>query len=39
MAALTVLVKMLGPEDIENLRREFEKIDTDKSGTIEVAEL
>jgi Ca2+-binding EF-hand superfamily protein len=30
---------MLNTKDIENLRREFEKIDTDNSGTIEAKEL
>lgn len=38
-AALNVLVKMISPTDIANLRIEFEKIDTDNSGTIEVEEL
>jgi len=30
---------MLNPKDIENLRKEFMKIDTDNSGYIEVKEL
>jgi hypothetical protein len=38
-AALNVLVKMLNPEEIQNLKIEFEKIDTDKSGFIEFQEL
>lgn len=35
-AALNVLVKMLNPKDIEGLRQEFQKIDTDNSGIIEI---
>ena len=38
-AALNVLVKMLSPTDIENLRQLFQSIDTDNSGFIEIAEL
>ena len=39
LAALSILVKMLNSKDIEKLRKEFEKIDTDNSGTIEATEL
>jgi len=35
-AALNVLVKMLSPNDVENLRDLFQKIDTDNSGFIEI---
>jgi len=35
-AALNVLVKMLSPNDVENLREMFQKIDTDNSGFIEI---
>lgn len=38
-AVLNVFVKMLTPGDIESLREDFEKIDTDNSGFIELAEL
>ncbi len=38
-AAMNVLVKMLKPKEIEHLRREFMKIDTDHSGIIEFKEL
>jgi Ca2+-binding EF-hand superfamily protein len=38
-AALNVLVKMLKPKDIEHLKGEFMKIDTDNSGFIEYSEL
>ena len=38
-AALNVLVKMLNPKDILNLREAFQKIDTDNSGFIELSEL
>jgi calcium-dependent protein kinase len=38
-AALNVLVKMLSPTDIENLRQLFQKLDTDNSGNIELNEL
>jgi Ca2+-binding EF-hand superfamily protein len=39
LAALSILVKMLNPKEIEKLRKEFEKVDTDNSGTIEANEL
>jgi len=35
-AALNVLVKMLNPKEIDSLRIEFQKIDTDNSGFIEI---
>ncbi len=38
-AALNILVKMLNPKEIEHLRGEFQKVDTDNSGVIEIAEL
>lgn len=38
-AALNVLVKMLKPKDIDHLKEEFMKIDTDDSGFIEYKEL
>ena len=38
-AVLNVFVKMLTPGDIESLREDFEKIDTDNSGFIELGEL
>lgn len=38
-AACNILVKMLQPKDIEDLRRVFESIDKDNSGLIEVKEL
>ena len=38
-AALNILVKMINPNDLIELRREFEKIDTDHSGLIEFKEL
>jgi calcium-dependent protein kinase len=38
-AALNVLVKMLKPKDIEHLKQEFMKVDTDNSGFIEYTEL
>ncbi len=38
-AALNVFVKMLQPKDIDFLRTEFQKIDTDHSGFIEIQEL
>lgn len=38
-AALNVLIKMVNPKEIEDLRKEFQKIDTDHSGFIEVQEL
>ena len=34
-AALSILVKMLNPEEFKRLREEFNKIDTNMSGTIE----
>lgn len=34
-----MLVKMINPKDIEFLRNEFQKIDTDNSGFIEFKEL
>lgn len=38
-AALNVLVKMLKPKDIDHLKTEFMKVDTDNSGFIEYSEL
>ncbi len=38
-AALNVLVKMLNTKEVETLRQEFQKIDTDNSGFIEISEL
>jgi Ca2+-binding EF-hand superfamily protein len=38
-AALNVLVKMLQPKDIEDLKTEFMKVDTDNSGFIDIYEL
>ena len=38
-AALNVLVKMLKPKDIDHLKSEFMKVDTDNSGFIEYSEL
>ena len=38
-AAMNVLVKQLAPKQIEKLKNEFEKIDSDLSGFIEVKEL
>lgn len=38
-AALNVLVKMLQPNEVEDLRQLFQKIDTDNSGFIEIHEL
>lgn len=38
-AAMNILVKMLNPHDMEDLKREFQKIDTDSSGFIEFKEL
>ena len=38
-AALNVLVKMLNPKDIQNLREVFQSIDKDNSGFIELSEL
>ena len=36
---LHILVKMINPTEFSNLRGEFNKIDTNGSGTIEVDEL
>lgn len=36
---MNMLVKMINPKDIEFLRNEFQKIDTDNSGFIEFKEL
>lgn len=38
-AALNILVKMMNPNDLSDLRQEFQKIDTDHSGLIEFKEL
>jgi Ca2+-binding EF-hand superfamily protein len=38
-AALNLFVKMLNPVDVENLRQQFQKIDSDNSGFIEINEL
>ena len=38
-AALNMLVKMINPKDLDYLRAEFQKIDTDYSGFIEFREL
>jgi calcium-dependent protein kinase len=38
-AALNLFVKMLSSEDVEQLRAQFQSIDKDNSGQIEVAEL
>lgn len=38
-ATLNVLVKMLSSKEVEALRQEFQKIDTDNSGIIELQEL
>lgn len=38
-AALNLFVKMLNPSDVENLRKQFQMIDTDNSGFIEASEL
>ena len=38
-AALNILVKMLSPNEVEDLRQLFQKIDTDNSGFIEIQEL
>ena len=37
--AMNVLVKMLNSREITEIRKQFEKIDTDNSGSIEAAEL
>ena len=36
---LQILVKMINPKEFSSLRREFNKIDTNGSGTIEIDEL
>ena len=36
---LQILVKMINPIEFRNLRKEFNKIDTDGSGTVELEEL
>ena len=36
---LQILVKMINPAEFRNLRKEFNKIDTDRSGTVEIEEL
>ena len=36
---LQILVKMINPAEFRNLRKEFNKIDTDHSGTLELEEL
>lgn len=36
---MNVLVKMINPKDLEDLVKEFQKIDTDHSGFIEFKEL
>ena len=36
---LQILVKMINPIEFRNLRKEFNKIDTDGSGTVELDEL
>ncbi len=36
---MNILVKMINPRDLEELRTEFQKIDTDNSGFIEFKEL
>jgi Ca2+-binding EF-hand superfamily protein len=38
-AAMNVLVKHLGPTQINSLKAEFEKIDKDFSGFLEITEL
>lgn len=38
-AAMTLLVKMTDDKEVADLRKEFERIDTDKSGFIDAAEL
>ena len=38
-AALNLLVKMLSSSDVETLRGQFQQIDTDNSGQIEISEL
>ena len=38
-ASLNILAKMVNPKEFVSLREAFNKIDTDLSGTIEIAEL
>ena len=38
-AAMNLLVKMLNPKEINDLRKEFEKIDEDQSGNVSTEEL
>lgn len=38
-AAMNILVKMINPKELEDLRKEFQKIDSDNSGMIELKEL
>lgn len=38
-AAMNMLVKMINPRDLEELRKEFQKMDLDNSGFIEFKEL
>ena len=36
---MNMLIKMIQPTELQELRLEFHKIDTDMSGIIEIAEL
>lgn len=36
---MNILVKMTNPKELEDLRKEFQKIDSDNSGMIELKEL
>lgn len=36
---MNILVKMLPPKEVDELRIQFEKIDKDKSGFIDASEL
>lgn len=36
---MNILVKMINPKELEALRKEFQKIDSDNSGMIELKEL
>ena len=36
---MNILVKMINPRELEDLRKEFQKIDSDNSGMIELKEL
>ena len=36
---MLILVKMINPSEFRSLRKEFNKIDVDHSGTIELEEL